>query len=167
MSFYPMYGLRQPEHYSFVRWLPVFLRSKRRTAHRTQRQWTPVVSFNLKHRSGHPDNCLFSLSKKILSGSKYPKCIWFTFEKVSIGNHQWCLFSWYMGCVTQNIIQLWDGKIVFISGIKPSDCTTRSAAVSSSASFSAEISLRSTRKLFIFSIYKSLFWIQVSKKIII
>ena len=42
-----------------------------------------------KHRLGHPENYLFSLSKQIFSGSKYPKNILFKFENRSTGGAQW------------------------------------------------------------------------------
>ena len=32
-----------------------------------------VLLFKPKHRIGHPENYVFSLSEKIFSGSKYPK----------------------------------------------------------------------------------------------
>ena len=43
----------------------------------------PVLPFQPNYRSGHPENYLFSLSKKIFSGSKYPKIKLFNFEKGS------------------------------------------------------------------------------------
>ena len=42
-----------------------------------------VILFWPKHRSDHPENYLFSLSKKMFSGSKYVKDILFYFEKRS------------------------------------------------------------------------------------
>ena len=41
--------------------------------------WWAVLLFQRKYRIGHPENCLFSLSIKIFSGSKCPKniFIWF------------------------------------------------------------------------------------------
>ena len=42
------------------------------------------------YRLAHPENCLFTLSKKIFSGSKYPKIVLFNFEKRSTGN--WMLY---------------------------------------------------------------------------
>ena len=41
----------------------------------------PMLLFQPKYRLGHPENYLFSLFKKIFSGSKYPKNILFNFEK--------------------------------------------------------------------------------------
>ena len=52
-----------------------------------------VVIFWPKYRLAHPENYLFSLSKNIFSGSKYPKKILFNFEKRSTGHVQvrtWC-----------------------------------------------------------------------------
>ena len=43
----------------------------------------PVLPFQPKHRLVHLKNYLFSSSKKIFSGSKYLKNIWFNFEKGS------------------------------------------------------------------------------------
>ena len=42
-----------------------------------------VLPFHPNYRLAHPENYLFLLSKKIFSGSKYPKNILFTFEKGS------------------------------------------------------------------------------------
>ena len=42
-----------------------------------------VLPFSPKYRLAQPGNYLFSLSKKIFSGSKYPKSILFSFEKGS------------------------------------------------------------------------------------
>ena len=42
-----------------------------------------VVLFQPKYRLAHPENYLFSLSKRILSESKYPRKILFNFEKIS------------------------------------------------------------------------------------
>ena len=49
--------------------------------------WTlpAVLPFWPNHRLGHPENYLFSLSKKIFSGSKYPKIKLFNVEKGSTG----------------------------------------------------------------------------------
>ena len=44
-----------------------------------------------------------------------------------------------------------------------SDISTKKEALASSASFLAELSVRSPRKLIIFIIQKNIFWIQVSK----
>ena len=42
-----------------------------------------VVIFWPKYRLAHPENCLFSLSKNIFSGSKYPTNVLFNFGKRS------------------------------------------------------------------------------------
>ena len=41
----------------------------------------PVLPFQPKYRLGHPEIFLFLLSKKVLTGSKYPKNRLFSFEK--------------------------------------------------------------------------------------
>ena len=53
------------------------------------RYWcsTPAKFFSPKYRLGHPENYLCLLSKKIFSGSKYPKNILFNFEKGSTVQH--------------------------------------------------------------------------------
>ena len=48
---------------------------------------SPVLPFWPNYRLGHPENYLFSLSKKIFSGSKYPKIKLFNFEKGSTAGH--------------------------------------------------------------------------------
>ena len=45
----------------------------------------PVIFLQPEYQSGHPENYLFSLSKKIFSGSKYPKNSFFNFEKGRTG----------------------------------------------------------------------------------
>ena len=44
--------------------------------------------FSPKYRSGHAKNCLFLLSKKLFTGSKYPKIYLLNFEKTSIPSEQ-------------------------------------------------------------------------------
>ena len=44
-----------------------------------------MLPFKSKYRFGHHEDYLFSLSKKIFSGLKYPKKISFNFEKGSTG----------------------------------------------------------------------------------
>ena len=61
-------------------------------------------------------------------------------------------------------------KVVLTSFAKDAFCiyhmnTRKSLGVCISEVFKAEIPLRSPRKLFIFIIYKNVFWIKVSKKI--
>ena len=45
--------------------------------------FSAVLPFLPNYRLAHPENYLFLLSKKIFSGSKYPKIILFNFEKGS------------------------------------------------------------------------------------
>ena len=49
----------------------------------------PVLPFQPNYRLAHPKNYLFILSKKIFSGSKYPKNILFNFEK-NLNEHDCC-----------------------------------------------------------------------------
>ena len=46
-------------------------------------KWGSLLLFKPKYRSGHTENYLFSLSKNIFSGWKYPKNILFEFENRS------------------------------------------------------------------------------------
>ena len=52
--------------------------------------WSPVLPIQPRYRLAHPENYLFSLSKKIFSGSKYPKNIKFNFEKRSTNERLLC-----------------------------------------------------------------------------
>ena len=45
------------------------------------------TSFLPKYRLAHPENYSLSLSEEIFSGSKYPKCTLFNFEKWSTAQH--------------------------------------------------------------------------------
>ena len=47
----------------------------------------PVLLFQPKYRLGHPENYLFLLSKKIFTGSKYPKNKLIKFEKRNTGRY--------------------------------------------------------------------------------
>ena len=65
-----------------------------------------VVIFGPKYQSTHPENYLFSLSKKIFSGSKYPKNSFFNFEKRSTGleaDHKCCILP---VCERRSILKL-------------------------------------------------------------
>ena len=46
-----------------------------------------VVLFQQKYWLGHPENYLFSISKKLFVGSKYPKNKLFDFDHRSVGDH--------------------------------------------------------------------------------
>ena len=53
----------------------------------------PVVKFWPNYRSTHPENYLFSLSKKFFSGSKHPKNSLFNFEKRSTAQTLLCIWA--------------------------------------------------------------------------
>ena len=95
---------------------------------------------------GHPENYLFSLSKKISSGSKYQKIKLFNFEKGSTGHNVLIL----IGTVVLKVL-----RTAVINATRSGiylDLNTRLAPGASSAFFLAEISVRSPRKLCIFII---------------
>ena len=50
-------------------------------------RYAPAIFYYPKYRIGHPENYLFSLSKKIFSGPKYPTNILRNFDNRSIGTH--------------------------------------------------------------------------------
>ena len=106
----------------------------------------PVLLFQPKCRSGHPEDNLFSLQTKHVCRIKVSKIIWFNFEENLAGNHCRVLGSFHVWCVTQcqrhepfgaqlqRLIDLWDATVT------------------------------SPRKLVISIITKPIIWIQVSKK---
>ena len=62
--------------------------SQQMNVHRMRTVWnSSVLPLKPNLRLGHPENYLFSLSKKILFESKYPKNILFIVEKGSTGTH--------------------------------------------------------------------------------
>ena len=82
-----------------------------------------VLPFLPNYRLAHPDNYLFLLSKKIFSGSKYPKHILFNFEKGSTDAD--CFVAWrvfwqnsvnnlfMLGIVLNNVSRWSDGIFSF------------------------------------------------------
>ena len=90
-----------------------------------------------KNGLGCPERYLFSSSKRMSSGSKHPKIFIFFFKQ------KHCSQGFAAGPYSIYLRQHW---------------------ITSSASFLTEISVSSPRKLFIFIIFKNIFWIKVSKK---
>ena len=75
-----------------------------------------VVLFKPKYRLGHPENHLLSLSKKMLSGSKYPKNVLFNFENRTnkeLFDHFWWTCCFLSTCPTQTF----DFRYVYASNV--------------------------------------------------
>ena len=64
-----------------------------------------MLPFQPKYRLGHPENYLFVLSKKIFTGSKYPKINLFNFEKNFTGGNFISLPIWTTAVVARIFLQ--------------------------------------------------------------
>ena len=69
----------------------------------TKYMYKPVLPFQPKYRLSHPENYLFLLSKKLFTGSEYPKNKLFNFEKNFTGCDDMIPFLTYPSMVLTTV----------------------------------------------------------------
>ena len=126
----------------------------------------PVLPFEPEYRTGHPENYLFLLSKNTFTGSKHAKNKIFFFLKKS--SPSLTVAMTILAVMIQAVTKTDDARTIALNNvattrIQSTSCQRFRCWKTSSTAFSAEISVSSPRKLFIFSIWNNILWIKVSK----
>ena len=119
--------------------------------------------------SGHPENYLFSLLRNVLIGRKHPKNTQLKFEN-KISDQMPHITKQGSADRPPFVVRTsseYLNRLTFSHVRKPAKVLTIwcfTFHVWYSASFLAEMSVRSAQKTFIFIIYENVSWIKVSKK---